>query len=207
MRAYMSKGKPAQRGPLLHDDDFTIIAKYRSEYAGPSSTTCWPRMCSAWAACTGSWRPRCSRPWRASTARRSEDGREVQDGHRHPRRAAQVPATGHRARDRAGSHWSPASAGYPFGECAQPPHRPAARHGQRQANELITGSSPGAGSARARRAWRSTTSASSQTSTSQDDGRNPWMDSMAKRRRKTLVICRRCHEDIHAGRATKPYPK
>ena len=26
---------------------------------------------------------------------------------------------------------------------------------------------------------------------------------MAKRRRKTLVICRRCHEDIHAGRATK----
>lgn len=26
---------------------------------------------------------------------------------------------------------------------------------------------------------------------------------MAMRRRKTLVICRRCHEDIHAGRATK----
>jgi hypothetical protein len=24
---------------------------------------------------------------------------------------------------------------------------------------------------------------------------------------ETLVICRRCHEDIHAGRATKPYPK
>jgi len=35
----------------------------------------------------------------------------------------------------------------------------------------------------------------------------PWMELMAKRRRKTLVICRRCHEDIHAGRATKPYPK
>jgi hypothetical protein len=27
---------------------------------------------------------------------------------------------------------------------------------------------------------------------------------MAMRRRKTLVICRRCHEDIHAGRAIKP---
>jgi hypothetical protein len=26
--------EPAQRGPLLHDDDFTIIAKYQSEYAG-----------------------------------------------------------------------------------------------------------------------------------------------------------------------------
>ncbi len=31
---YMSKGKPAQRGALLHDDDFTIVAKYQSEYAG-----------------------------------------------------------------------------------------------------------------------------------------------------------------------------
>src|ERR1039458_3463773 len=34
-----------------------------------------------------------------------------------------------------------------------------------------------------------------------------WMHLMAMRRRKTLVTCRRCHEDIHAGRATRPYPK
>ncbi|MGW4095218.1 group II intron reverse transcriptase/maturase, partial [Nocardia sp. NPDC004750] len=31
---YMSKGKPAQRGPLLFDDDFTIVATYGSEYRG-----------------------------------------------------------------------------------------------------------------------------------------------------------------------------
>ncbi|MEU2030738.1 reverse transcriptase/maturase family protein [Nocardia amamiensis] len=31
---YMEKGKPAQRGALLHDDDFTIVAKYGAEYAG-----------------------------------------------------------------------------------------------------------------------------------------------------------------------------
>lgn len=31
---YSDRGKPAQRGALLHDDDFTIIAKYQSEYAG-----------------------------------------------------------------------------------------------------------------------------------------------------------------------------
>jgi hypothetical protein len=31
---YMSKGKPAQRGPLLHDEDYTIVAKYGSEYRG-----------------------------------------------------------------------------------------------------------------------------------------------------------------------------
>ena len=38
-------------------------------------------------------------------------------------------------------------------------------------------------------------------------GKPAWMHLMAKRRRKTLVTCRRCHEDIHAGRATRPYPK
>src|SRR5262249_45085564 len=31
---YMSKGKPAQRGPLLHDEDYTIVTKYGSEYRG-----------------------------------------------------------------------------------------------------------------------------------------------------------------------------
>jgi hypothetical protein len=31
---YMSAGKPAQRGARLHDDDFTIVAKYQAEYRG-----------------------------------------------------------------------------------------------------------------------------------------------------------------------------
>src|SRR4030095_3895616 len=31
---YMRKGKTAQRGPMLHDQDFTIVAKYGSEYRG-----------------------------------------------------------------------------------------------------------------------------------------------------------------------------
>ncbi|MGW4770033.1 HNH endonuclease [Nocardia sp. NPDC004278] len=36
-------------------------------------------------------------------------------------------------------------------------------------------------------------------------GRKPqpdWVKQMAARRRKTLVVCRACHEDIHAGRPT-----
>jgi hypothetical protein len=32
--------------------------------------------------------------------------------------------------------------------------------------------------------------------------RPAWVRLMAKRRRKTLVVCRACHEDIHAGRPT-----
>jgi hypothetical protein len=31
---YMSKGVPAQRGPLLFDEDFTLVATYGSEYRG-----------------------------------------------------------------------------------------------------------------------------------------------------------------------------
>src|SRR5262252_9800856 len=31
---YRSGGQPAQRGQLLHDDDFTIVAKFQAEYRG-----------------------------------------------------------------------------------------------------------------------------------------------------------------------------
>ena len=34
--------------------------------------------------------------------------------------------------------------------------------------------------------------------------RPAWIHLMAKRRRKTIVICRSCHEDIHAGRHNAP---
>jgi hypothetical protein len=34
--------------------------------------------------------------------------------------------------------------------------------------------------------------------------RPAWVHLMAKRRRKTIVICRPCHEDIHAGRHNAP---
>jgi hypothetical protein len=32
--------------------------------------------------------------------------------------------------------------------------------------------------------------------------RPPWAHLMAMRKRKTLVVCEHCHQDIHAGRAT-----
>lgn len=31
---YMQRGKPAQRGPLIHDSDYSILCKYQSEYRG-----------------------------------------------------------------------------------------------------------------------------------------------------------------------------
>ncbi|WP_406419612.1 hypothetical protein [Streptomyces sp. NBC_01614] len=32
--------------------------------------------------------------------------------------------------------------------------------------------------------------------------RPSWVHLMAMRKRKTLVVCERCHQDIHAGRST-----
>jgi hypothetical protein len=32
--------------------------------------------------------------------------------------------------------------------------------------------------------------------------RPPWVELMARRRRKTLVVCSTCHHDIHNGRGT-----
>ncbi|MFE1852147.1 hypothetical protein [Streptomyces sp. NPDC059489] len=37
--------------------------------------------------------------------------------------------------------------------------------------------------------------------------RSTWARTMAARRRKTLVVCRHCHEDIHAGRPTRSSPR
>jgi hypothetical protein len=37
--------------------------------------------------------------------------------------------------------------------------------------------------------------------------RPPWVHLMAMRKRKTLVVCERCHQDNHAGRSTAPVRK
>jgi hypothetical protein len=34
-----------------------------------------------------------------------------------------------------------------------------------------------------------------------------WVKQMAARRRKTLVVCRKCHEEIHAGKSTASFRK
>ena len=98
---YMSKGKPAQRGALLHDDDFTIVAKYQSEYGGlvqyyllaqdvfRLGRLRWVMETSLLKTLAGKHR---------STV--SEDGPQVQGRHRHARRTAQGLLPGHVERDR-----------------------------------------------------------------------------------------------------------
>lgn len=66
---YFSRGKPAHRSQLLNDDDYTIVNVYGATGAS-SSTTYWPAMCADCIGCVGPWKPRCSRHWQRSIARR-----------------------------------------------------------------------------------------------------------------------------------------
>ncbi|WSW80061.1 reverse transcriptase/maturase family protein [Streptomyces sp. NBC_00996] len=67
---YLSRGKPACRNLLSTSPTTSSWASTESSTGASSSTTCWPVMSNDFTGCAGSWRLRCSRPWRVSTARR-----------------------------------------------------------------------------------------------------------------------------------------
>jgi len=62
-----TRREPAQRGPLLFDD-FTVVAKYGSEYRGFVQYYLPAQDVFRRASCAGSWRPPCSSPWPGSTS-------------------------------------------------------------------------------------------------------------------------------------------
>ena len=208
---YMSKGKPAQRGPLLHDEDFTIVAKYQAEYRGlvqyyllaqdvfRLGRLRWVMETSMLKTLAGKHRSTVTK-----MARKYKTVIDTPDG---PRTCFQVTV----ARDRGRKPLVARFGGIPLKRAThRRPHRPAAGHGHHQAQRADP-PAPG----RTLRALR-------------DHGRTcevhhirkladlnkpgrrekpAWIHLMAKRRRKTLVVCRPCHEDIHAGRATAPTRK
>lgn len=108
---YLSRGKPERRSQLINADDHTIVNTYGAEWRASSSTTCSPGTFIGSTGCIGSWRPRCSRPWRTSTARRCR---------RWPASSApsSTPRTGHASvwkpgsNAMAGTHWSHGSAAF-----------------------------------------------------------------------------------------------
>lgn len=207
---YMSKGKPALRGALLHDDDFTIVAKYGSEYAGlvqyyllaqdvfRLARLQWVMETSMLKTLAGKHRSTV-----AKTARKYKTTIESPTG---PRRVFQVTVE----RDRGRKPLVARFGGIPL---------------KRSRTAVLTDRRPVLNSAKRNELVQRLLAGRCELCESTEDlevhhirkladlnkpGRREkpgWMHLMAKRRRKTLVICRRCHEEIHAGRATKPYPK
>jgi hypothetical protein len=204
---YMSKGLPAQRGALLHDDDFTIVAKYGAEYAGlvqyyllAQDVFRLGRL--RWTMETSMLKTLAAKHRSTVTtmARKYKTTIESPTG---PRTVFQVSVE----RDRGRKPLVARFGGTPLRRAdtaVLTDQRPVMASTRR--NELIHRLLAGCCELCER-----TDNLEVHHVRKLADLNRPgrpdkpaWMHLMAMRRRKTLVICRRCHEDIHAGRATAP---
>jgi group II intron reverse transcriptase/maturase len=200
---YMSKGQPAQRGMLLHDDDFTIVAKYQAEYAGlvqyyllaqdvfRLGTLLWVMETSLLKTLAGKHRSTVTK-----MARKYKATIETPDG---PRKCLQV--TVHR--DRGRRPLVARFGGIPLRRkrtAVLIDRRPVMASAKR--NELIHRLLAGRCEICEVRENLEVHHIRKLADLNKPGRRAKpaWMHLMAKRRRKTLVICRSCHEDIHAGR-------
>ena len=207
---YSDKGKPAQRGPLLHDDDFTIIAKYQSEYAGRVQYYLlaqdvfrlgrlhWVMETSLLKTLAGKHR--------STVGKMAGKYKTVINTPAGPRKCLQLVIE----RDRGRKSLVARFGGIPLRRvrtAALTDQRPVMASAKR--NELIHRLLAGRCELCEGTEGLEVHHVRKLADLNKPGRREkpPWMELMAKRRRKTLVICRRCHEDIHTGRATKPYPK
>ena len=207
MRALPEQGKPAQRGALLHDNDFTIVAKYGSEYAGfvqyyllaqdvfRLSRLQWVMETSMLKTLAGKHRSTVHK-----MARKYKTRIESPTG---PRRVFQVTVE----RDRGRKPLVARFGGIPLKRvrtAVLTDQRPVMSSSRR--NELIHRLLAGRCEICESTAGLEVHHVRKLADLNKPGRRDKpaWMHLMAMRRRKTLVICRRCHEDIHAGRATTP---
>lgn len=206
----MSKGKPALRGPLLHDDDFTIVAKYGSEYRGfvqyyllaqdvlRLELLRWVMETSMLKTLAGKHNStvrKMARRYKATI--NTPDGRRccfqvtVQRDHGRPplvTRFGGIPLT--RQRTAALTDLQPIMATTRRNELI---HRLLAGR-----CELCEG--------RDGLQVHHVRKLADLTKPGRPD-RPPWIHLMAMRKRKTLVICASCHQDIHTGRVRTPTQK
>lgn len=204
---YMQKGKPAQRGALLHDDDFTIVAKYGAEYAGLIqyyllAQDVFRLQRLRWVMETSMLKTLAGKH-RSTVAKMARKYKTTIDTPTGPRTVFQVKVE----RDRGRKPLVARFGGIPLKRvrtAVLTDQRPVMASARR--NELIHRLLAGRCEI-----CEATTDLEVHHIRKLADLNKPgrrekpsWMRLMAMRRRKTLVICRRCHEDIHAGRATKP---
>src|SRR3954468_13750612 len=202
---YQSKGRPAPRGALLHDDDFTIIAKYGAEYAGlvqyyllAQDVFRLGRL--RWTMETSMLKTLAAKHRSTVTkmARRYKITIESPAG---PRTVFQVTVD----RDRGRKPLVARFGGIPLRRAdtaVLTDRRPVLASTRR--NELIHRLVAGRCEI-----CEATENLEVHHIRKLADLNRPgrperpaWMRLMAMRRRKTLVACRRCHQNIHAGRAT-----
>ena len=201
---YMSKGKPALRGPLLHDEDFTIVAKYGSEFRGfvqyyllaqdvfRLELLRWVMETSMLKTLAGKHKSTVTK-----MARRYKAAVATPDGQR---TCFQVTVQ----RDKGKKPLVARFGGIPL---------------KRQRTAVITDRNPVMATARRNELIHRLLAGQCEMCERREGlqvhhvrklaglnkpgrpERPPWVHLMAMRKRKTLVVCERCHQDIHAGRS------
>jgi group II intron reverse transcriptase/maturase len=201
---YMSKGKPALRGPLLHDEDFTIVAKYGSEFRGfvqyyllaqdvfRLELLRWVMETSMLKTLAGKHKSTVTK-----MARRYKAAVDTPDGRR---TCFQVTVQ----RDKGKKPLVARFGGIPL---------------KRQRTAVITDRNPIMATARRNELIHRLLAGQCEMCEGREGlqvhhvrkladlnkpgrpERPPWVHLMAMRKRKTLVVCERCHQDIHAGRS------
>lgn len=202
---YMRNGKPAQRPQMLHDTDYTIVSRYQAEYRGlvqyyllaqnvfRLGKLHWVMQTSLLKTLAGKHRSsvqKMARKYKATT--------ETAYG---PRTCLRVVIERSEGKKPLVAQFG----GIPL---------------KRQQNAILVDNTPTVYTTRQNEVVRRLLAggcelcgASGQVEVHhirkladlRKEGRREkpaWVKLMAMRRRKTLVVCRRCHEDIHAGRCS-----
>lgn len=202
----MKRGKPARRGMLLHDDDFTIVQKYGAEYRGfvqyyllaqdvfRLNKLCWVMETSMLKTLAAKHKTRCSRMVRKyKTTILTPHGQRVcfEVTVQRKGRKALVARFGRipLKRERA---------------AVLTDIRPTLATNRR--NELIRRLLAGKCEICDAREGLQVHHIRKLADLKKPGRSEPaaWSSMMARRKRKTLVVCQSCHHDIHAGRAKAP---
>jgi group II intron reverse transcriptase/maturase len=207
---YMQRGKPAQRAPLIRESDYSILSKYQAEYRGIvqyyllAHNVAWFGKLY-WVAETSLLKTLAGKHRSTVTkmAKRHKATIETADG---PKKCLQVIV-------QRGEHKKALVArfgGIPL------KRKPEAILVDRLPQFVMTNRSE-----LLQRVLADTCELCGskeqvevhhirKLADLQEPGRREkpvWVKQMAARRRKTLVVCRKCHEDIHAGTSTASFRK
>jgi group II intron reverse transcriptase/maturase len=208
--SYMRKGTPAPRGPMLHDQDFTIVAKYGSEYRGLVQYYLLAQDVFRldklhWVMETSMLKTLAAKH-KSTVAKMAAKHRTVIDTPSGKRTCFQVTVPRTNGRKPLVARFG----GIPL---------------QRRRNAVLIDRAPNLASTKRNELIHRLLADRCEICSSRQDievhhirkladlnrhdrpTRPAWVHLMAKRRRKTLVICRQCHEDIHAGRINAPIRK
>ena len=201
---YMRRGKPAFRGSLLHDQDYTIVAKYGAEYRGlvqyylPAQDVY--RLGTLRRVMETSMLKTLAAKHKSSVTTMARKYKAVINTPDGPRTCFQVIVQ----RDRGRKPLVARFGGIPL---------------KRQRTTVITDLKPNMVTARGNELIHRLLAGRCEMCESTmrlqvhhirklADLKKPgrperpgWVRLMAMRKRKTLVVCARCHQDIHAGRA------